>query len=106
MADEDDVVVVDGRRYAKRGVNRGHEASDDAYRVLQILADDGHIELLTIWCSEKGSMDTSGHFHGAGARHLPETFRILPAPGEGVELLMPEPYRFTMPIDREDTDAT
>jgi hypothetical protein len=106
MASDSDVVEVDGRRYAKRGAQRGHRAPDEVYEALQRLADAGHIELVTVWCSEQGSQPASpGHFHGRGAVHLPELFRMVPSPGEGVELLVSEPYTFTLPLRTVAPDA-
>lgn len=77
----------------------GNRAPGEVYAALQALADAGHIDLLTIWCSESGSMPNGeGHFHGDGAVHLPETFAMRPAPGEGVETEVPPPHTFTLPI--------
>lgn len=77
----------------------GNRAPAEVYAALQTLADAGHITLLTVWCSEVGSMPNGeGHFHGQGAVHLPETFAMNPLPGEGVITEIPPPVRFTLPL--------
>lgn len=96
---EQRVAAIAALEAGGRGVSevRGNQAVPAAYAALQSLADAGHIRMLTVWCSELGSMPAEpGHFHGQGATHLPETFAVVPAPGDGWELKRPEPIVFDL----------
>jgi len=83
---------------SRSNTQRGSAADGEAYRRLQEMVDNGWIKLLTVWCSEKGSLPADGHFCGAGTDHLPETFEILPRPGDGWALERPRPVVFTLPL--------
>lgn len=79
----------------------------DRLYVLQQLLQDGLIEVRTVWCSEYGIIGPEGHFHGADATHVPDTFGVVTTPPLADRLRRKQvPITMTLPLRKADDDPT